>query len=463
MVIYAYLTFPDLLLDAQGISHHDECIAIHHQGQIMQCSEKSVLAGVMPGMTLSMALTLCPKLLTQTYQPDAERRLLHRLALWAYQYSHQVAIWKKGLCIEVSKSKFLFGDLSALTQTLKQASVSHHFRIHLAFGYSPEMAALFVKEGLRPKEHAFEKTVSRLSIDVADIPAEQIKRLKNMGFRTIGDYFSAPSRARQARIHQNTFLYFNAVAGRHQTPLTWFTPPPVFHQSLEFLRGLESIDMLRFPIHRLTQDASHWLKQRLCTTSHMRWEITLEDQQIEHLHIVLNSPVNAASALADPTWIRLEQLQPRSPMTGICLHIQQVHQSSPPKQDLFVKAHDTDRDQLIDRLTARLGSECIKTPCRQQDPRPEYANQLNTRATVYPLPHLPPRPIWLLHPPEALGASPENAGHRLLQGPERIESGWWDFEPTCRRYWIGLFQQRRISWIYQDQHSKSWWLAGWFS
>jgi protein ImuB len=150
-------------------------------------------------------------------------------------------------------------------------------------------------------------------------------------------------------------------------------------------------------------------------------------------------------------------------MTGIRLHIQQVHQSSPPKQDLFVKAHDTDRDQLIDRLTARLGSECIKTPCRQQDPRPEYANQLDTRATVYPLPHLPPRPIWLLHPPEALGASPENAGHRLLQGPERIESGWWDFEPACRRYWIGLFQQQRISWIYQDQHSKSWWLAGWFT
>ena len=57
MVIYAYLTFPDLLLDAQGISHQDEFIAIHHQGQIMQCSDKAILTGVMPGMTLSMAVT----------------------------------------------------------------------------------------------------------------------------------------------------------------------------------------------------------------------------------------------------------------------------------------------------------------------------------------------------------------------------------------------------------------------
>ena len=121
------------------------------------------------------------------------------------------------------------------------------FQIQLAFGYTPEMAALFVQEGLRPKEHAFQKTLRRISIDAVAIPREQIKRLKNMGFRTIGDYFSAPSRARRARIHQDTFLYFDAIAGRHQTPLSWFSPPPVFNQSIEFLRGLESVDMLKFP------------------------------------------------------------------------------------------------------------------------------------------------------------------------------------------------------------------------
>ena len=97
MVIYAYLKFPNLLLDAQGVSHHNECVAILHQCQIMQCSKNALAAGVIPGMTLSMAITLCPNLLTKEYQADEERRLLHRLALWAYQYSHQVAIWNKGL------------------------------------------------------------------------------------------------------------------------------------------------------------------------------------------------------------------------------------------------------------------------------------------------------------------------------------------------------------------------------
>ena len=92
-----------LIVGCTNYYTQDQSIAIHHQGKIVKSSELAITAGVIPGMTINMALTLCPNLLTQTYQPDAERRLLHRLALWAYQYSHQVAIWNKGLCVEVSE------------------------------------------------------------------------------------------------------------------------------------------------------------------------------------------------------------------------------------------------------------------------------------------------------------------------------------------------------------------------
>ena len=221
--------------------------------------------------------------------------------------------------------------------------------------------------------------------------------------------------------------------------------------------------MLKFPVNRLTQDASNWLRQRVSATSQLRWEITLENRDVHYLKVSLNHPANTAAAITDPSWLQLEKLRPTSPMTGIRLAIHQVHQASPKKRDLFVRTHDTDRSQLLDRLTARLGKERIKTPCRLQDPRPEYANRLYKNKNAYPLPNLPPRPLWLLDPPESLGSSPEKAGHMLLQGPERIESGWWDFEPACRRYWVCLFQHTRISWVYQDQYSKSWWLAGWFT
>ena len=115
------------------------------------------------------------------------------------------------------------------------------------------------------------------------IPREQIKRLKNMGFRTIGDHQCRPeSDGTHTSRH---LLYFDAIAGRHQTPLSWFSPPPVFNQSIEFLRGLESVDMLKFPVNRLTQDASNWLRQSVSATSQLRWEITLENRDVHYLKV----------------------------------------------------------------------------------------------------------------------------------------------------------------------------------
>ena len=106
-MIYAYLKFPNLLLDAQSITHQDQSIAIHHQGKIIQSLSSQLPRALSHEDDHQYGAHALPNLLTQTYQPDAERRLLHRLALWAYQYSHQVAIWNKGLCVEVSSNHCL--------------------------------------------------------------------------------------------------------------------------------------------------------------------------------------------------------------------------------------------------------------------------------------------------------------------------------------------------------------------
>ena len=151
-------------------------------------------------------------------------------------------------------------------------------------------------------------------------------------------------------------------------------------------------------------------------------------------------------------------------MTSIRLAIQQVHQASPKKSVtcLFKLTTQTARSCSIVSPHAS-----VKNASRH--PVDFKIHDLSTLIgwtitnNTYPLPNLPPRPIWLLDPPESLGSSPEKAGHMLVQGPERIESGWWDFEPACRRYWVCLFQHTRISWVYQDHYSKSWWLAGWFT
>ena len=76
-----------------------------------------------------------------------------------------------------------------------------------------------------------------------------------------------------------------------------------------------------------------------------------------------------------------------------------------------------------------------------------------------------PRPLWLLARPQALremAGRPQCGGSlRLLAGPERIESGWWDAaEPDAlgdvrRDYFVAISMQCEWLWIFRCR-------AGWF-
>ena len=461
--LYMQLDFPELPLEALGVDYQDLKIAVYAQNLVVKASPKATASGVLPGMTLQLALTLCPELKTLPAAPNKQRRLLYQLAHWAYQYSHQVAIRNQGLCIEIARSERLFGDPNSIQTQLRQACQSAARPVRMAFGNTPEMADVFLKQGICPEPYAFADTLKQSPLSATPIPMAQLKRLTNMGFRTLGDYLQMPSRSRQKRIPESTYRLLEAISGRSQTLLQWFAPAPNFQQSLEFLRGLETHDMLRFPMHRLVQDAERWLRQRQTATDRIQWHLAFERGHRETLAVRFNQPQWQADALFDSSWLSLCGRTLKEPITGLTLQIQELVSATPDRRDLFLKHNDSDRHRLLDRLRARLGEQAITTPCRLPDPRPEKANCCNEEGQHSAvLPALPPRPIWLVEPPCLIGTSPEASGHRLLQGPERIESGWWDAQPVCRKYWVSWYQER-FAWIYQDQHLKSWWLAGWFT
>ena len=56
----------------------------------------------------------------------------------------------------------------------------------------------------------------------------------------------------------------------------------------------------------------------------------------------------------------------------------------------------------------------------------------------------------------------------LEQGPERIESGWWDGRGVARDYYIARRTLRARShgaklWVFQERQSKRWYLHGVFA
>jgi protein ImuB len=132
--------------------------------------------------------------------------------------------------------------------------------------------------------------------------------------------------------------------------------------------------------------------------------------------------------------------------------------------------------QLVERLRARLGEDAVYGVVSIPEHRPEAAWR---RVHELPLTSVRrvgekmadrgagddmPRPVWLLDAPLPLAS-----GLVLEQGPERIESGWWDGRGVARDYYVarqirGARQSHGAKlWVFQERQSKRWYLHGMFA
>jgi protein ImuB len=77
----------------------------------------------------------------------------------------------------------------------------------------------------------------------------------------------------------------------------------------------------------------------------------------------------------------------------------------------------------------------------------------------------PRRPVWLLRAPQRLserGGKPWRQGPlRLLSGPERIETGWWDGGEVRRDYYMACDSNGARLWIFREHAApQGWYLHG---
>src|SRR5690606_14768119 len=95
-------------------------------------------------------------------------------------------------------------------------------------------------------------------------------------------------------------------------------------------------------------------------------------------------------------------------------------------------------------------------------PRPERAWRRVAEGAVDidEAPPRPPRPCWLLPRPIPL----RDPRPRIVSGPERLESGWWDGEDARRDYYVIETSQGQRAWAFAPPGEQGhWMLQGWFS
>ena len=318
---------------------------------------------------------------------------------------------------------------------------------------------------------------TRRALDALPIAALQVepalaRRIEGFGLRRFGELLALPRAGLGARLGRTFLRDIARALGELPDPQACYCFPEAFEQGLELPAPVEAAPVLMFAAHRLVAALSGWLAARNGALRQLVLHIEHGHGAPTSVPLAFSLPVHAAPRIERVLRERLESLRLDAPALGLRLQAGEVVPRPAGSRTLFEGAGTGQEAwvELWDRLVARLGAAAVRGLACHADHRPERASRgaAGSDAQGMPPSDLPPRPLWLVEPPEAL-REVENRPWRhgaltLLAGPERIEAGWWDDADACRDYFVAIDREGRWLWVFRDARaSGGWFLHGVFA
>ncbi|WP_394558483.1 Y-family DNA polymerase [Aquipseudomonas alcaligenes] len=419
--------------------------------------------GLRPGMTLSAAQLLSRGFATADYDLAAVEHCQRFLAAWAYRFSSQVSLhYPRALLLEVESSLGLFGPWPRLEARLRSEldELGYQRRIVLAPTPAAARALANAHDGLAVESgNALLQAIGQLPVQRAGLTGDEAEALTRMGLRQVHKVLQLPRETLARRFPASLLEQLDRLLGRRPLGLEFYQPPDEFNTRIELNFEVESHQALLFPLRRALGDLAAYLAGR--DSGVQRFALSLDHRSgaPTELHIGLLSAERDPGMLFELTRARLEQLQLPAPVLAMRLTARDLPAFVPERRELFDlrPQQNLGWEQLRERLRARLGDDALHGLGAHADPRPEHA--WRPYASKAPI-ESRPRPGWLLTEPQALRAAPK----RLLAGPERIESGWWDGGDLRRDYYRAELHNGQQAWVFHEAgNNGSWWLHGWFA
>jgi protein ImuB len=476
-MLWACLHFFDLPLRAVfEESERDGLCAVvegpRQRQHIFMANAAAQDAGVRSGQPLAAARAICANVQARARDIAAEQRLLKSLAAWAYRFSSQVSIGEPDtLLIEVGASLHLFGGWPKLEQRLRKSLARIGYKPSLAVAPIPAAARVLAVHGddyFIDKPDPMLTALGYVPISHSGLTNNSISLLYNVGLRTLRDVFALPRPELTRRIGPKEIDLLDRMRGLKSDLLTLYEPPAFFHNRIELDDRVEAWPPLLFPLRRLCGELSLFLTARDGGVQHYEIVLDHEDRTTTRILIELLTPQRDAKALYELARSRLEHAQLTQPVCGIAVFAKDLPELRPRHKDLFEPRREQGLDwpSLIERLRAHLGDASVRGLAGVADHRPERAWNFDDKSLASPprvsqsITRLSPRPLWLLRHIIPL----RSASTRILAGPERIESGWWDGADMRRDYYVVQTGEGQRAWAFLASGSKDgWMLHGWFA
>ncbi|MPS29788.1 MAG: DNA polymerase Y family protein [Alcaligenaceae bacterium] len=482
--ISVYLTHPSL--DALSLSWPDDAagpLVVLEREAVVAVTPAAAQLGVRPGMRKKGAGALAPHAVFIQRDAGRERQLLDATALAMLQYTPEVAPGPDtSVLLDVGASLRAFGGPLALCRRVRRTLEQLGCRARVGMAPTAHGAWLLAARATPGPRRVLRQ--DRLLRRMAGLPCLLLPParphrawLDGIGCRTLAALMRLPRAGLQRRCGHALPHMLDQACGQAPELFDWIRAPLQFSARLEPIARLEHTAAVLIVARRLVQQLAGWLGATHTAASAI--VLLLEHERGRHAR----PPTRLTVALAQPGWQadhllrllkeHLERLALEAPAIAVALHADQLVSRAAPSEALFTDPGGTpaDHDRLLELLTARLGADRVLAARPRADHRPETANHWQ--------PALPPsraapqdsapdaeRPLWLLAHPIALVLRRNRPYYgtplRLLRGPERLESGWWDGAPVSRDYFVAESEDGIRYWLYLDQalDEPRWYLHG---
>ncbi|MFT7458737.1 MAG: protein ImuB [Planctomycetota bacterium] len=479
--LWLAIHLPSLALEIVSSESHSRPLVIieeiNNKQFVHMPSHAAELLGIVSGMTLGAAYTLCADLQIELIKPLAQQKRLQELASWAQQFSPRISLQAPcSLLIEVRGSIKYFGKLDTIQNQISDALENkwkHHY--YLAVSPSPLASLLLAKSANQIVVNditGLRSALGGLSIALLPLSEKRKQQLVKTGVRVLRDLWRLPSASLARRFGKDLVNYLDRTLGKIPSPLTIYQPPARFDATYDISYEVNNYQLLLPYAYKLLDDLCDFLRKSDVYASNFIFYFQHQQHIPTIIDIDLRQPLRDARHFMMLLETKLSQKTLATPVFAIKLVAETLHAYTTQTLDLFSSqgasgVADENIEYLLEQLYARLGYDLIKGIVCHEDHRPEYASQ-NSTLEIRPYKQIKkPRPFWLLAEPKQLRKKNNRLYYKSIihfcMGPERIESGWWDDADIQRDYYIGIDELVGSLWIYQDlKDKKFWYLHGLF-
>jgi protein ImuB len=477
--------------------------------------------GLRRGQAHADARAIVPDLQSAPAEPERDRAMLRRLALWAERFSPLVAVDEvragaEGLLLDMTGGTHLFGGETALLREIEQRLAAAGVPARAAIADTPGAAWALARfsEDRIAREGRAREALQALPVEALRLEEASVQLLHRFGLKRIGDLYALPRAglARRFRGQAGTLLVrrLDQALGAQAEPLKAVRPAPLYRVWRAFAEPILDVEGVAHVLPGLIEALAAQLERDGKGARRLVLTAFRVDGRTTSIEAGLSTPMAAPKHLLRLLKERgLERLDLGFGADALMVSAHKAEAVSARQADLEAGRARQGAEQgqealagLIDRLAARLGEDAVLGPSLCERHIPERSERW---VPASPVPSAPgpdagpqgPRPLFLLDPPEpieAVAELPDSAPARFswrrvmrkvarAEGPERLSPEWWS-SPACggggprsggggrtrdyyrvededgRRYWLfreGLYDRP------EADRPPSWWLHGVFA